>query len=100
VNSVNDGRSPIIEPGLSEMISRVGGRTLRATLNHGEAIEVSNVTFILVATPSNADGSFSNRYVESALKRLSVALRRSDKPYHVFVISSTVVPGSTWNSFK
>lgn len=99
VEGVNQGRSPIVEPGLQEIIAEVGGKTLRATLDHGEAIAKTDVTFVLVATPSNADGSFSNRHVESALRALADAFRRSQKKYHLFVISSTVVPGSVEGSF-
>jgi UDPglucose 6-dehydrogenase len=99
VEAVNRGRSPIIEPGLDEIIAEVAGTTLRATLDHREAIEGSDVTFVLVSTPSNPDGSFSNRYVESALRSLAAAFGQSTKGYHLFVISSTVVPGSTEGSF-
>ena len=99
VNSVNSGVSPIVEPGLGELISKLGGTKLRATLSHKEAIGETDVTFVVVATPSNPDGSFSNRYVEAALGSLSTAFRESEKKYHLFVISSTVVPGSTEGSF-
>jgi len=99
IKAVNNGTAPIHEPGLAELLARVGGKGLRATLNHADAIHQADVTFVLVATPSNADGSFSNRYVESALKKLASALRGSAKAYHTFVISSTVVPGSTVNTF-
>jgi UDPglucose 6-dehydrogenase len=75
------------------------GSDFRATTSHAEAIEQTDTTFILVATPSIGDGRFSNRYVKSALKSLSEALRHSSKPHHVFVISSTVVPGSTDKTF-
>lgn len=94
VNSVNKGFSPIIEPGLQKLISKVGDR-LTATKSHEEAIEKTDVTFIMVATPSDPDGNFSNKYVESALKSLAEAFRKSNKKYHLFVISSTLMPTST-----
>ncbi|MSR05501.1 MAG: UDP-glucose/GDP-mannose dehydrogenase family protein [Gemmatimonadetes bacterium] len=99
VDEVNQGRSPIVEPGLPELIAQVAGKTLHATLDHAEAIAKTDVTFVLVATPSNADGSFSNRHVESALRSLATAFGKSKKKYHLFVISSTVVPGSVDGSF-
>jgi len=99
VQSVNKGISPLVEPGLQELISSLGGKQLRATLSHQEAIDNTDMTFILVATPSNQDGTFSNRYVESTLQSLSQALARNGKAHHLFVISSTVAPGSTENSF-
>ncbi|RMF57708.1 MAG: UDP-glucose/GDP-mannose dehydrogenase family protein, partial [Calditrichaeota bacterium] len=99
VQAVNSGRAPHFEPGLDALLAEFGGSRLRATTDHREAIVQSDVTMVLVATPSNPDGTFSNRYVEAALRSLAGALAQSDKPYHLFVISSTVVPGSTENSF-
>lgn len=98
VASINRGRTPIIEPMYQELIEELGSK-FRATINHAEAIERTDTTFILVATPSIGDGRFSNRYVKSALKSLSEALKHSNKPHHLFVISSTVVPGSTDRTF-
>lgn len=93
VNSINKGLSPIVEPGLSELISKFR-HNLRATQTYQEAIEETDVTFVIVATPSDSRGNFSNVYVESALKSLSKAFKKSKKNYHLFVISSTVMPGS------
>jgi UDPglucose 6-dehydrogenase len=98
VNDINSGKTPIIEPVYQELVSKLDGK-FRATLNHTEAIEKTDITFILVATPSIGDGRFSNRYVKSALKSLAEAFGRSKKKNHLFVISSTVVPGSTDKTF-
>lgn len=95
VDSINSGVSPIVEPGLQKLISKLGGTRLRATGSHKEAIDRTDVTFVLVSTPSEPDGSFSNRYMESALKSLAGAFGESGKSNHVFVVSSTVIPGST-----
>jgi UDPglucose 6-dehydrogenase len=99
VDAVNRGESPIPEPGLDELIALYGGKQLVATLDHGRAIRETDITYILTATPSNPDGSFSNRHVEAALTALSKAFSSVEKDYHLFVISSTVVPGSTMDSF-
>jgi len=93
VESLNRGVSPVIETGLQELISKFKNN-FRATKNHQEAIAGTDITFILVATPSDPNGNFSNKYVESALKSLSKSFRKSKKKYHLFVISSTVMPGS------
>lgn len=98
VDAINDGKTPIIEADYQELIDELGEK-FRATTSHAEAIEKTDITFILVATPSIGDGRFSNRYVKSALKSLSEAFGKSKKPYHLFVISSTVVPGSTEKTF-
>ncbi len=99
VDHVNRGLALWHEPGLAELLAQYGGKALRATRDHRQAIEQTDVTWVLVATPSNPDGSFSNRFVESALRSLGEALRESKKDHHLFVISSTVMPGSTDSSF-
>jgi UDPglucose 6-dehydrogenase len=99
VHSVNQGKAPWFEPKLDVLLAKHGGKNLRATTHHREAIEQTDITFVLVATPSNPDGSFSNRFVEAALQSLGEALRESKKEHHLFVISSTVMPGSTESAF-
>lgn len=99
VSDVNRGTSLYLEPGLDSLMAEHGGKSLRATVHHREAIETTDVTFVLVPTPSNPDGSFSNRFVEAALRSLGEAFRKSRKTYHLFVISSTVMPGSIHRSF-
>lgn len=99
VQTVNEGRAPWFEKGLDDLLSRNAGRRLFATTEHAEAIESTDLTIVLVATPSNSDGGFSNRFIEAALRSLAEAFGRSQKPYHSFVLSSTVMPGSTQESF-
>ena len=99
VNSVNKGKAPWFEPGLDNLLAKHGGKKLHATTNHQEAVTSTDVTLVLVPTPSNPDGSFSNRFVESALRSLAEALATSKKERHLFVISSTVMPGSIEGSF-
>ncbi|MDR1904360.1 MAG: nucleotide sugar dehydrogenase [Treponema sp.] len=99
IDNINLGRSPIVEPDLAGMISKVGGKKLLATLEHNRAIAESDITIVITATPSMPDGSFSNDHVEDALTKLSLSLKNSTKPYHLFVISSTVIPGSIEGSF-
>src|SRR5215213_5623035 len=98
VDSINDGSSPVTEPEYDEYINRVH-ETFRASTSHAEAIDQTDITFILVATPSVGDGRFSNRYVKSALRSLAESFGKSSKQRHLFVISSTVVPGSTEKTF-
>jgi UDPglucose 6-dehydrogenase len=84
---------------LQDLIAKHGGSQLRATLSHHEAIEETDITMVLVNTPSDPDGNFSTRHVEAALRSLAQAFGESDKEHHLFVISSTVMPGSTNESF-
>lgn len=86
------GRAPVQEPRLQEMID-AGRARLTVTSDHGELIAKSDVTFIIVPTPSGADGAFSNDYVIAAVETLGEALRNK-AGYHVIAVTSTVMPGS------
>lgn len=93
VQALNDGRAPVEEPRLQELIDANRAR-LSATTDVTSAIHGSDVTFIIVPTPSNSDGWFSNRHLLAALADVGDALR-SKSGYHLVVITSTVMPGST-----
>jgi UDPglucose 6-dehydrogenase len=94
VDAINQGKAPLYEPRLQELITAAKGR-LRATQDFEEAIKESDITFLIVPTPSKEDGNFSDKYLQDALNRLSLALKETDKKYHLFVITSTVSPGTT-----
>lgn len=97
VDAINAGQAPVCEPRLQDLISRSQGR-LRATRDYAEAIRASEVTFLIVPTPSMDNGHFSDRYLCDALNQLALALRESQKKNHLFVITSTVSPGTTKTS--
>jgi UDPglucose 6-dehydrogenase len=93
VDAINAGKAPVAEPMLQEMID-AGRSRLRATTSYDEAIAGSDVTFIIVPTPSGSDAFFSNKFVIEAIERIGRALR--NKPgYHLVAVTSTVMPGST-----
>ena len=93
VAAIQQGRPPVKEPGLAEMI-HANRERLTATLDYEEAILATDVTFIIVPTPSEADGTFTLRYVLSAAEKIGAALRKK-QAWHLVVLSSTVMPGST-----
>ncbi|MBV8197060.1 MAG: UDP-glucose/GDP-mannose dehydrogenase family protein [Candidatus Eremiobacteraeota bacterium] len=92
VAAIAEGRAPVDEPELEAMISQGRGR-LTATTDYEVAVRESDVTFIIVPTPSDPQGAFSNDYVLAAVEALGAALRRKDG-YHVVAVTSTVMPGS------
>lgn len=91
VDAVNAGRCPADEPGLADLLGRSGAR-VRATTDFG-AVAATDVTFIVVPTPSLEWGRFSNDLVVSAITAVGSALRHS-AAYHVVAVTSTVVPTS------
>ena len=94
VRAINRGEAPVYEPRLQEFITAAGAR-LRATTEYAAAMEASDITFVIVPTPVEPDGLFSDKYLGEALTHLALAFRRTRKPYHLFVITSTVSPGTT-----
>ena len=90
---INQGKNPISETGLTEMLKEHQSN-LEATTDYKKAISNSQVTFIVVATPSEADGSFSNAQLEASLREIGLALKEKNE-YHLVVITSTVMPGTT-----
>lgn len=93
VSQINEGKAPVQEPGLEEMLERNRDR-IRATTDYVDAVTHSEATFIIVPTPSEADGGFSLKYVLSALEQIGAALRQKEH-FHLVVVTSTVMPGST-----
>ncbi len=93
VSALNEGRPPVEEPGLAELIARNGSR-LRATKDTAAAVAETEATFIIVPTPSDDDGAFSLRYVLPVVEAIGTALRHKNS-YHLVVLSSTVMPGAT-----
>jgi len=97
VDAINNSKAPVYEPRLQELITASKGR-LKATQDYEEALRESDITFLIVPTPSREDGQFSDKYLKDALKHLSLAFKKLDKKYHIFVITSTVSPGTTEES--
>ena len=90
---INEGENPIQETGLTQLINKCKNN-LKATSDYGETILNSQVTFVVVATPSEADGSFSNEQLEKTLRKIGAVLKEKND-YHLVVITSTVMPGTT-----
>ena len=95
VKAVNDGISPNYEPGIHELLKKSQER-LFATTDYGYAVEHSEVTFIFVPTPTNEEGDFSSELVQAAIRSVAAVLNSKDA-FHLIVIRSTVIPGTTKN---
>ena len=93
VDAVNDGRAPVQETGLDEMIG-ANRSHIRATHSHADAVLNSEITFVIVPTPSDERGAFSLQYAAYAFREIGRAL--AQKPgYHTVVLTSTVLPGAS-----
>lgn len=92
VDALNKGKAPVAEPRLQELIDASKGR-LTATPDYEKAILGTDISFVIVPTPSDSSGVFTNKFVIESLKSIGQALRKKDG-YHVVNITSTVMPGS------
>jgi UDPglucose 6-dehydrogenase len=93
VELVDQGKAPVQETDL-EATLQVNRERIQATLSYQDAVMNSDVTFVVVPTPSDERGAFSLQYVAEVFKGLGQALRKKDE-YHLVVLTSTVLPGST-----
>jgi GDP-mannose 6-dehydrogenase len=95
VASINARRSPIVEPGLGELLERVAAEgRLRATTDTTDAVRHTDVSLLCVGTPSRKNGSLDLLYLERVSEEVGRALR-DKQTYHVVVVRSTVLPGTT-----
>lgn len=90
---INQGLPPVSEPGLEDQLIQARDR-LSATIDLADAVSKTDMTLIIVPTPSGPDGAFSMEYVEQVIEAIGKALR-SKSEFHLVVVTSTVMPGST-----
>ena len=94
VDLINDGRTPIIEMDIGELIAQASReRRLRATRDAADAIRNSDISLICVGTPSRVNGGLDLSYVRRVCEQIGAALADKDG-YHVVVARSTMLPGS------
>jgi UDPglucose 6-dehydrogenase len=98
VEALNRAQAPVFEPGLTELL-QVAKTRLKATQDIPTAVLNSEVTFVVVPTPSETDGSFSLRYVLQACEGIADALQKKSL-WHLVVITSTISPGSMDNFIR
>jgi UDPglucose 6-dehydrogenase len=101
ISKINQGIPPFHEPGLQEKLSEsIKKGNLKGVVGQtDQVIEETDLTFVAVGTPSKPDGSIDLKYIESAACNIGKALKQKDS-YHVTIIKSTVVPGTTQNIVK
>jgi UDPglucose 6-dehydrogenase len=91
VRLLNDGRAPVEEPGLQALVT--GSRERLGATTELERAAEAELTVLLVPTPSDERGAFSNAFLLDAIEGLGAGLAGRDA-YHIVVVASTVMPGS------
>lgn len=104
IDKLNNGISPIYEPGLDEMIQRntKAGR-LQFTTDAASAYQSAEVIFICVGTPSDEEGHADLKYVLAASADIGKAIEadpgatgggQDDQRAKIIVVKSTVPVGT------
>jgi GDP-mannose 6-dehydrogenase len=94
VDLINRGQSPIIETDIGEIIAAtVKAGRLRATSDPVEAIRETELSFVCVGTPSQANGNLDLRYIRRICEQIGEVLK-SKSARHTVVIRSTILPGT------
>jgi GDP-mannose 6-dehydrogenase len=95
VKMLEAGQSPILEPQMNELAERCHASCrLHATTDALAAVAQSVISFVCVGTPSQRGGKLDLAYLERVCTDIGHALARKDE-YHLVVIRSTVLPGTT-----
>jgi UDPglucose 6-dehydrogenase len=92
VRAINGAqRPPVEEPGLQELLIANRSR-ICAMVDIEDAVVRADITFVVVATPSQPDGKFSLAYILPVCEKIGAALKNKNQ-FHTVVITSTVMPG-------
>jgi GDP-mannose 6-dehydrogenase len=92
VTAINEGRAPFFEPGLGELVAEmVAAGRLRATVDHADAVQNSDVALICVGTPTKSDGSTRVDYLRQVFASIAKQLQNK-VDYFVVALRSTVMP--------
>ncbi len=94
VEALENGHSPIVEAGLSDLISacHLAGN-LRATTDSAAAVLATDISFLCVGTPSLRNGKLDLGHLEPVCREIGATLRKKDA-FHLVVLRSTVLPGT------
>ena len=106
VRLINEGKPTIIEEGITELCAEAhtAGR-MSATTDVHEAVHQTDVSFIVVGTPSSKEGHLNLNYIFTVARQIGEALKdktmviddlgfRNSNLKHIVAIRSTVLPGT------
>jgi GDP-mannose 6-dehydrogenase len=94
IDLINQGQSPIIEADIGEIIASTAksGR-LRATDDTAQTVRETELSFVCVGTPSQANGNLDLKYIARVCEQIGQALKEKSTR-HTVVIRSTILPGT------
>ena len=94
VNLINQGKPTIIEADIDELIKDGHSKGLiEATMDYHYAVHNSEISFIVVGTPSSKEGHLNLNYIYGVARQIGEAMKDKDE-FHIVAIRSTVLPGT------
>ena len=95
VESMAAGRTPILEPGIQEIISEFHAKgQLSATTDVEKAVRETDVSFICVGTPSQPNGKLDLSGIKHVCEQIGTVLKTKNT-FHIVATRSTILPGTT-----
>ena len=94
---INEGKAPFFEAGLQEIMDDIkvnNPELLQCLTDPVKAVLETDISMITQGTPMRDDKSIDLSFIENTAREIGEALKTKDK-YHLVVVRSTVVPGTT-----
>jgi len=103
IRKLSNGEATFFEPDLKKILRESIKKRKIVFTDELSQILSTDITFVTVGTPSNKKGELDLNNLRKVISDLSKILQKK-KSYHLVVIKSTVIPGTTknfiLNSFK
>ena len=94
VNLLNQGKPTIIEAEIEKLCKEAHDKgLLEATMDYHYAVHNSEISFIVVGTPSSKEGHLNLDYIYGVAQQIGDALKDKND-FHIVAIRSTVLPGT------
>ncbi len=92
---IGEGVSPFYEPQLEMLLRKtIREGNLQVISGIEKAILGSDISFVTVGTPILPDGKLDTSFIRACGEQIGKALQKKES-FHLIVVKSTVVPGST-----
>jgi GDP-mannose 6-dehydrogenase len=94
VEALEGGCSPIVEPGVNELIAEGHNACrLHATTHSARAVLDTEISFLCVGTPSLRNGKLDMGHIAPVCQEIGEALKEKSS-FHLVVLRSTALPGT------
>lgn len=95
IDTINSGKAPFYEKDIDENLKKCVDEGKIIATDDFSKINETEISFISVGTPSDDDGTIDLKYVKAVAEEIGEIIKEKD--YHVVVVKSTVIPGTTEN---